>query len=83
MKKWKILLLGALALSGTLAFTNPASAADRRYDYRRAEINREYREAVRRREALERNHRFGWWNRDNHADAWRYRNDWRNHRWWR
>ena len=82
-KKLKILFLGALAISGTLAFTSPVLAADWRYDQRRAEINREYREALRRREALERSHRFGWWNRDNHFDAWRNRNDWRNHRSWR
>lgn len=77
MKRLKILLLGVLAISGMLAFTSPASAADWRYDPRRVEINRELREGWRPREAFERDRRFSWRNRDSRFDAWYRRDGWR------
>jgi hypothetical protein len=82
MKRLKLLLLGVLAVSSVAVFTTNASAADWRFDHRRAEINREYREAWRRREAFDRDHRFGWWNRDNRFDAWRNRYGWRDYDRW-
>jgi hypothetical protein len=75
MKKLKLLLLGMLAISSVAVFTTPASAADWRFDHRRAEINREYRDAVQRREAFDRYHRFDGW--DNRYDYWRDHYGWR------
>ena len=82
MEKLKLLLLGILAISSVAVFTTRASAADWRFDHRRAEINREYRDAWRRRETFDRYHRFGWWNRDNRYDYWRDHNGWRYYDGW-
>jgi len=76
MKRLKLLVLGVLAVSSVAVFTTNASAADWRFDHRRAEINREYREAWRRREAFDRFHRFGWDRDWRNPYGWRYYDRW-------
>ncbi|HEU4341183.1 MAG TPA: hypothetical protein VFU31_06405 [Candidatus Binatia bacterium] len=79
MKISKVLFLSLFTLFGTFAFVSPASATDW-HDRRDAEIRRDYRDAWRHRQALERERRYRAWNRYDRFrhDRSRYRYDWGN-----
>lgn len=83
MKISKTLFLSLFTLFGTFAFVSPTSATDW-HDRRAPEIRRDYRDAWRHRQALERARRYRAWRYDRFRhDPWRDRYDWRNRYDWR